>query len=278
MIAQEHAPLRGGRARLGRLHGLDQRARVGGCERVEQVLVDLKIEHHVHAIAVRAEIFHIGLGQHIGFGQHDAVALPPLQELAEEAEHVVLLLGLADLRPLGRDDERHRIHAEAGHAQLNPEPHDLEDLGLHLGMRGVEIGLEVVEAVEVPRLGLVIVAPGRLLHAREHHAVVGARRLLLRPDVPIAVLRIGVFARLLEPRVLVRRVVDDEVDQHTNAALLGAVGELDKIAERAVTRIDAVIVGHVVAVVALGRDLERHQPDGRDARGHADSPGGASSP
>src|SRR5262249_42594198 len=74
-----------------------------------------------------------------------------------------------------------------------------------------------------------------------------------------------VLARLFEPRVLVRRVVDDEVDEHTYAALLRSMGKFDKIANRAVTRIDAVIIGHVVTVIAMGRDLERHQPDGRDA-------------
>jgi hypothetical protein len=132
-------------------------------------------------------------------------------------------------------------------------------------MRGVEVGLEVVETMEVPRLGFLVVAPGRFLHARKYHALIGARRLLLRPNVPIAVLRTGVLARLLEPRVLVRRVVDHEVDEHTYATLLRAVGEFDKIADRAVARIDAVIVGHVVAVIAMGGDLERHQPDGRDA-------------
>ena len=133
-------------------------------------------------------------------------------------------------------------------------------------MRRVEIGLEVVEAVEVPRLCFAIVAPGRLLHAREHHPVLGARRLFLRPDVPIAVFRVGVLACRFEPRMLVRRVVDDEVDQHTDAALLRAMGELDEIADRAIAGIDTVIVGHVVAVVAMWRDLERHQPNGGDAQ------------
>jgi hypothetical protein len=132
-------------------------------------------------------------------------------------------------------------------------------------MRGVEVGLEVIETMEIPGLGLLIVGPSRFLHAREYHAVIGARRLLPRPNVPIAVLRIGVLARLLEPPVLIRRVVDDEVDEHPYAALLRAVGEFDKIADRAVARIDAVIVGHVVAIIAMRRDLERHQPDGRDA-------------
>ena len=40
--------------------------------------------------------------------------------------------GLPDLGAFGRDHERHGIHAEAGHAELNPEAHDLEDLGLHV--------------------------------------------------------------------------------------------------------------------------------------------------
>ena len=65
--------------------------------------------------------------------------------------------------------------------------------------------------------------------------------------------------------MLIRRVVDDEVNEHPYAALLRAVSELDEIADRAVARIDAVIIRDVVAVVAMGRDLERHQPDRRDA-------------
>ena len=46
---------------------------------------------------------------------------------------------------------------------------------------------------------------------------------------------------------------------------LAAMSELDEIAERAVARIDAVIVGDVVAVVSAGRRLKRHQPDRRHA-------------
>ena len=53
---------------------------------------------------------------------------------------------------------------------------------------------------------------------------------------------IGVLARLLEPGMLVRGVVDHQIDQHADAALFRGVGEFDKVADRAVTRIDAVIV------------------------------------
>ena len=65
--------------------------------------------------------------------------------------------------------------------------------------------------------------------------------------------------------MLVRGVIDDEVDDHADAALLGAVRELDEVAERAVARIDAVVIGDVVAVVPVRRRLERHQPHRGDA-------------
>ena len=64
----------------------------------------------------------------------------------------------------------------------------------------------------------------------------------------------------------IRGVIDDEVDDDADAALPAAMGELDEIAERAVARVDAVIVGNIVAVVLAGRGLERHQPDRGDAK------------
>ncbi len=65
--------------------------------------------------------------------------------------------------------------------------------------------------------------------------------------------------------MLVGRVVHDKVDDDTDAALLAAVGEFDEVSERAIARIDAVIVRYVVAAVAARRGLERHQPDRGDA-------------
>src|ERR1700733_10270471 len=62
----------------------------------------------------------------------------------------------------------------------------------------------------------------------------------------------------------VRSVVYDEVDEDANAALRAAMGELDEVAKRAISRIDAVIVGDVIAIVLAGRWLERHQPDRGD--------------
>ena len=67
--------------------------------------------------------------------------------------------------------------------------------------------------------------------------------------------------------MLVGGVVHHQIDQNTNAALFCAVGKLDEITERAVARIDIVIIGDVVTIVPAGRSLKRHQPN----RSHAES-------
>ena len=43
------------------------------------------------------------------------------------------------------------------------------------------------------------------------------------------------------------------------------MGEFDKITQRAVARIHAVIIGNVIAVITTRRNLKGHQPNGRDA-------------
>ena len=65
--------------------------------------------------------------------------------------------------------------------------------------------------------------------------------------------------------MLVGGVVDHEVDDHPDAALAGGADELDEVAQRAEPRVDAVVVGDVVAVVAIGGRVERHQPEAGDA-------------
>jgi hypothetical protein len=85
VISQKESPLRRGRPRFSLFQCFAQRTRIGGSQCVEQVLIHLKVKHHMHAIAVFAEIIHVGFGQHIGFSEDDAIALPPLQEFAKHA-------------------------------------------------------------------------------------------------------------------------------------------------------------------------------------------------
>ena len=87
------------------------------------------------------------------------------------------------------------------------------------------------------------------------------------PDVEVALGRAGRrVPRALEPRMLVRGVVDDQLDQHPDAPFVGARSDQRlEVVERAVARMDVQVVGDVVAVVPERRGEERQQPQAGDA-------------
>ena len=75
---------------------------------------------------------------------------------------------------------------------------------------------------------------------------------------------VAVAARRLEPRVVGRGVVHDEVGDHADPALVRRLDELAEVLDRAVVRVDVVEVGDVVAAVAERRRVQRQQPDAVD--------------
>ena len=66
--------------------------------------------------------------------------------------------------------------------------------------------------------------------------------------------------------MLVGGVVGDQVDDHPQAAVVGGAHELDEVAQGAQPGIDPEVVADVVAVVEVGRGVERHQPQAGDAQ------------
>ena len=256
VVAEELGPLGSRRQLAGGAQRLRERLRVSRGERVEGVLVDPEVEHHVQPAAL-AEVPARLLGKHVRLAEQHCVADPPL----DEAPHLLQVLEAQWLRAAVRrrllEDERDGVEPEAGDAEREPETHDPADLLPHLGVLHVQIRLEVVEAVEVvlPHLGCA--RPRPLLDTREDHPRLPVRWTLLRPDVPVVVRRGRRPAGVTEPRVPVGRVVDDEIHDHADAPALRLVEELDEVAQRAVAWIDAVVVGDVVPVVPVGSGLER---------------------
>src|SRR5882672_11404544 len=84
--------------------------------------------------------------------------------------------------------------------------------------------------------------------------------LCRRPAVPAAMWRCRVPQRFLEPGMLTRRVIQDQVDEHANLMLVCRRDERLEIVVRAVVRLDLVVVGDVVAVLAR-RFRDGHEPD-----------------
>src|SRR5258708_2499507 len=56
-------------------------------------------------------------------------------------------------------------------------------------------------------------------------------------------------------------MIHHQVDDEADPALLGGVGKFDEIAKRPVARVNLIIVRGVIAAVAAGRGLKRHEPD-----------------
>src|SRR5581483_8790424 len=85
------------------------------------------------------------------------------------------------------------------------------------------------------------------------------------PDIVVALRRArGGAARRLEPWVLVGSVVDDQLGDDAQAAPVRFLYEVAEVVTSPVLRVDVVVVGDVVAVVAPRRGVERQQPDGVD--------------
>src|SRR5690606_38831574 len=68
------------------------------------------------------------------------------------------------------------------------------------------------------------------------------------------------LARFLKPRMLVGSVVDDQVNDDPQTALIGLVQKLDDITQRSETGIDLVVIGDIIAVILHRRGEEWHQP------------------
>jgi hypothetical protein len=81
VIAQKLTPLRGGRARSCIVHRFHQGSAIAGCQRIEQMLIHIKVEGHLQAFAGLAEIFHIVFRRDVGLAQNDRAAFSPRQEL-----------------------------------------------------------------------------------------------------------------------------------------------------------------------------------------------------
>ena len=85
--------------------------------------------------------------------------------------------------------------------------------------------------------------------------------LVIVPDVEVARAAAGFGdPRPLKPRVLVGSMVNNQLGDDPDSALVGLVEKVLEIVQCAVVRVDAVVIGDVVAIVFQGRRIEGKQP------------------
>jgi hypothetical protein len=168
-------------------------------------------------------------------------------------------------QPTGDEHERHSIHPEPVDAQLHPKAGDPLDLGPHPGVRDVEIGLVGEEVMEVVLTGFSVSSPNALLGFGEHERQVLVLDGLFSPDVIVSILGLRVAARLLKPRMLIRGVVDHEINDHSHPSLVCLAQHDHEVTKGPEPIVDSVIVGDVISVVAIRRRIEGHEPDASDS-------------
>ena len=122
-----------------------------------------------------------------------------------------------------------------------------------LGVPPVQVGLLRREVVEVVAAALLVERPGGAA-AEDRLPVV---RDLVGPDVEV-----GPFPK---PRMPIRGVVRDEVEQDADPAGAGFRDEPIEIVERAEVGMDSRVVGDVVAPVDVRRGVYGVEPDRVDA-------------
>src|SRR5437867_5608826 len=87
------------------------------------------------------------------------------------------------------------------------------------------------------------------------------------PDVELPLRRTRqCAARFLEPRILIRRMIDHEFGDDTKAALMRCLKKSTEIVECAVIWINIKIIGNVIAIITQWRWIKRQEPNGSDAQ------------
>jgi hypothetical protein len=164
------------------------------------------------------------------------------------------------------------VDAEAVDADVQPEAEDRAELVAHRRVFPVEVGLLGREEVQVPlpRRAVRFGDPGPGRAAEDGLPVVGREFAVLAlagaEVVALPQRRAGALPqRPLEPLVLVRGVVGDEVDDDAQAESVGVPDQRVGVEQVAEHRVHGTVVGDVVAGVRLRGGVERAEPDGVDA-------------
>ena len=264
VVPQKEGPL----ADLGDLRGLRQDVDDGvpvlHPDRHEHPRHEGEVKGHVALVPV-PEIVDRVLRPLVRLGQKQPVAELFVDALPDPLEHLVRLGEVFAVRPLPLDEVRDRVQPESVHPHSQPEVEDVEDRLSDLRMVVVEVGLVGVEPVPVVGVRHRVPGPVGGLEVLEDDPglLVPVGRGAPDVEVPPLAPRGGAPCPL-EPRVLVRGVVDDELRDHPDPPPVRLAQEDPEVGERPVGGVDVRVVRDVVAVVFEGRRVEGEEPKRSD--------------
>jgi hypothetical protein len=156
------------------------------------------------------------------------------------------------------------VDAEAVHPPVEPEPQDLVEVVGDLRVPPVEVGLLGGEQVEIPLPAVLVEGPRRTTEDGGPVVRRASGAAASGPHVAATVRVEGVSAGVDEPGMPARSVVGDQVHEYAQPSGVGVGHQLVELGESSEARVDVAVLGHVIAVVEVGRRIERGDPEGVD--------------
>ena len=175
-----------------------------------------------------------------------AARLERFGRIVQPAQEAHVLLGIGGIVA------GHRIQAEAVRAAfVQPEIHDGGNLAAH--RLAVQVQIRHAAAGE-----LLLIIPVRTGHRRHLLAALLRKAVVIHIGIG-HVARAERIAGLHKPRVLHRGMIDGQIHNQADAALMARLRQCAEIRQRAVLRIDLAVIGDVILVVA-GAGHDGHEP------------------
>ena len=151
-----------------------------------------------------------------------------------------------------------RVQPQSVHSHLEPEIEGIEYGLVDLGILKVQIRLVGVKTVPVIGLGNRVPCPVAGFKILENDAGFGVFCRCVAPDIEVSPRTAGFGpAGALKPGMLIGGVIDHQFRDHFQLPLMRFPKKSLKIAQGAVTRMNGLKVGNVVAVVLQGGRVKR---------------------
>ena len=162
-------------------------------------------------------------------------------------------MGLGEVFAIGSfalDQVWNCVQPESIHSHLQPKPHHIPHLFPHARVVVIQVGLVTEKTVPVVLLRNRVPGPVGKLGVQKYDPGPLIFRVRVTPHIPVAP---GIFPRaagFLEPRVLVRSVIQHHLNDDPDSALVRSAEKQLEIVERAVGGMNRPVVGNVVAIIA----------------------------
>ncbi len=251
MVSQEQAPLAYFRNFRRLLQNFCDRLPVFQLHPHKHPGHEREVEGHVELIPVGKICTQVSRPL-VGFRQQHASRKLQVEAGAQFFDDGMGLGKVFAIGPFALDQVWNCVQPEGIHSHLQPEAHYVPHLFSDFGTVVIEIRLVTEKTVPVVLLRNRVPGPIGKLGVQKYDSRSLIFCVCVTPHIPVTP---GILARaagFLEPRVLVRSVIQHHLNDDPDSALVGGVEEQLKIVERAVSGMNRPVVGNVVAIIAQG--------------------------